>query len=119
LEYLPNLEKLEMVKVKSKIKIPVKISFEKGWKLNEYGPSFLNLLEIVGKKSANLIATYDWNMIKNNVTTLPELKSSKKYIIQGTIYHCQDKKNALCYVSSYEQEITPARDGKKILNIEI
>ena len=110
---------LEKAKVKMGTKIPLNISFDKGWKLNEYGPSFLNLLEIVGEKSANLVATYDWNMIKNNVAFLPKLKKGKKYIIQGTIYYCQDKRNALCYISSYEQELSPSKDGKKVLNIEI
>ena len=119
LEYLPNLERLEKAKVKMGTKIPLNISFDKGWKLNEYGPSFLNLLEIVGEKSADLVATYDWNMIKNNVAFLPKLKKGKKYIIQGTIYYCQDKRNALCYISSYEQELSPSKDGKKVLNIEI
>ncbi len=119
LEYLPNLEKLDFAQVKIDHVVPLKVNFEKGWKINEKGPSFLNLLEIVGKKSANLIKTYDWNMIKDNVVFLPKLKSGKKYVIQGTIYYCEDKKNALCYISSYEQEVRASKKGKEILNIEI
>ena len=119
LEYLPNLERLDSTKVKSGFLVPLKVNFEKGWKINEKGPSFLNLLEIVGKRKANLVKTYDWNMIKDNIVFLPKLKSGKKYIIQGTIYYCEDKKNALCFISSYEQEVKAASDGKKILNIEI
>ncbi len=119
LEYLPNLERLGKVNLKSKAEIPINLSFDKGWKLNDLGPSFLNLLEVVNKKSANLIATYDWNMLKDNVAILPKLKSGKKYIIQGTIYYCQDKRNSLCYISSYEQEIGVSKNGKKVLNIEI
>ena len=119
LEYLPNLERLKTAKIKDDKAIPLNITFDKGWKINELGPSFLNLLEIVGKKSANLVATYDWSMIRDNVATLPKLESDKKYIIQGTIYYCQDKKNALCYISSYEQEIVPSSGGEKVLNIEI
>lgn len=119
LEYLPNLERLGMAKVKTDKTIPLNITFDKGWKINELGPSFLNLLEIVGKKSANLVATYDWSMIRDNIATLPKLQSDKKYIIQGTIYYCQDKRNALCYISSYEQEVVPSSKGKNVLNIEI
>lgn len=119
LEYLPNLEKLDLAKVKSGYSVPLKVNFEKGWKINEKGPSFLNLLQIVGKNSANLVKTYDWNMIKDNVVFLPKLKSGKKYVIQGTIYYCEDKKNSLCFISSYEQEVRASNDGKKILNIEI
>ncbi len=119
LEYLPNLERLAMAEIKSDTDIPLDVSFDKGWKLNEYGPSFLNLLEIVGDRKANLVATYDWNMIKNNIAILPKLKIGKKYIIQGTVYYCEDKRNALCYISSYEQELTPLKNGRKILNIDI
>ena len=119
LQYLPNLKKekpAEIMGENSKITINLK----EDWKLNEAGPSFLNLLEFVDEKEAHLIKTYDWNMIKNNELDLPQLKENKKYMLQGTIYYCQDAKNTPCYVSSYEQTIQ-INNGKKnnIINIEL
>ncbi len=118
LQYLPNLQKSDSTKVKSQ-NVAIKINFESDWKINESGPSFINLLELVGEKDANLITTFDWNMIKNDDMNLPKLDTNKKYILQGTIYYCQDKKNSLCYINSYEQEIEVDSDGKQIINIEL
>ncbi len=118
LQYLPNLQKSDSTKVKSQ-NVAIKINFESDWKINESGPSFINLLELVGEKDANLITTFDWNMIKNDDMNLPKLDANKKYILQGTIYYCQDKKNSLCYINSYEQEIEVDSDGKQIINIEL
>jgi thiol-disulfide isomerase/thioredoxin len=118
LQYLPNLQKMQKIAVKEK-DVEIKINFEDGWKLNEKGPSFLNLLEVVAKDKANLINTFDWNMIKNGEMKLPKLKKGKKYILQGTIYFCEDKKDALCYIASHEQEIEIAKDGKETINIEL
>ncbi len=105
LQYLPNLQKSDLKKIKSE-NVKVVFNFEKeGWKINEKGPSFLNLLKMVDLKKADLITTFDWNMIKNNEIILPKLKKGVKYVLQGTIYFCDDKENALCYISSHEQEI--------------
>lgn len=118
LQYLPNLQKSKMVKVRSK-DVRIKIGFDEGWKINEKGPSFLNLLEMVGEKKANLIRVFDWNMIKNNEIILPELDEDKDYVLQGTIYYCQDKRGALCYIISHEQQIKVSKRGAKEVKIEL
>ncbi len=105
LQYLPNLQKSEAIKVKSGSEISLKIDLKSGWKINELGPSFVNLLELKKKSQANLVANFDWNAIKKNQVKLPKLKSGNRYAIQGSIYYCEDKKNALCYIKSYEQEM--------------
>ncbi len=112
LEYLPNLQKLETAKVKADSEIMVKINLNKGWKINDMGPSFVNLLEVVKDNEANLIESLDWHKIQNKEMKLPKLSKKKDYILQGTIYYCQDKKNALCYIKSYEQKITVDADVK-------
>lgn len=119
LQYLPNLYKATEIKVANQ-DVVLKIDLQKGWKINDLGPSFINLLEMVGEKEANLIAIFDWNMITNNELKLPVLDPNKKYMLQGSIYYCENKKNALCYVSSYEQKLKSSEDEKNnSINIEL
>jgi thiol-disulfide isomerase/thioredoxin len=106
LEYLPNLQKSEEVALKEDSEVTLKIDVNDGWKINEEGPSFINLLEMHGAEKADLITSFDWHLVKSKEMKLPKLSSSKDYLIQGTIYYCEDKKNALCYVKSYEQKIS-------------
>lgn len=112
LQYLPNLQKSEDLMVKADAEIVVKIDLNKGWKINESGPSFINLLELVKNNQANLIASVDWSEIKNKNMKLPKLKSGKNYVVQGVIYYCEDKSGALCYVKSYEQKLGASSSEK-------
>ena len=105
LQYLPNLTKSPDLALKSLSEITVKIDLKKGWKINENGPSFINLLELVKDDQANLVASLDWNAIKTKSMKLPQLLEKKKYLLQGVIYYCEDKTNALCYIKSYEQKL--------------
>jgi hypothetical protein len=50
--------------------------------------------------------------VKKKEMKFPKLKSGKNYLLQGTIYYCEDKKNSLCYIKSYEQEIIADDDEK-------
>lgn len=112
LEYLPNLQRAPTINVVNDEEISFKININKGWKINENGPSFLNLLELVKNDQANLIATFDWNSIEHNKIKLPKLKIGVDYILQGVIYYCEDKKNSLCYIKSYEQQIIANQESK-------
>jgi len=114
LEYLPNLQKIETVSVKEDAEILLKIDVNDGWKINEDGPSFVNLLEMHGDEKADLIGSYDWHAVKSKEMKLPKLSSSKDYLMQGTIYYCEDKRNALCYIKSYEQKISASGEGAEI-----
>lgn len=120
LEYLPNLTKSETIKVKSNSKLKIEIKLNKGWKINKSAPTFINLLKVVSKKEANLIANFDWQQIENKNLNLPKLKSGKDYVLQGTIYYCEDKENALCYIKSYQQNLSPDSDSKEtIIKLEV
>jgi len=112
LEYLPNLQLSEKVALASNSKITIEIDISKNWKLNEIAPSFINLLRITDKNEADLVASFDWQEISLKKITLPKLKSNKRYILQGVIYHCENKKNALCFVKSYEKRITANKKSK-------
>ncbi len=112
LQYLPNLQKLPDVSVKSDTEISLKIDLKKGWKLNEMGPSFVNLLEVVKGGQVDLVTTSDWQNLKNKEAKLPKLNTSKNYVLQGVIYYCEDKPNALCYINSYEQKLDVDADEK-------
>jgi thiol-disulfide isomerase/thioredoxin len=118
LQYLPNLQKAEEIDVKSDAEVVIKIDLKKGWKINESGPSFINLLELVDDDKANMVASFDWRTVSTKEIKLPKLKDGKYYMLQGTIYFCEDKKNSLCYIKSYEQRIE-ADSGEEKSQIEI
>ncbi len=105
LQYLPNLQKSADLAVKSDSELTLKVDLAKGWKINEMGPSFINLLELVKDDQANLINIFDWREIRDKELKLPALKANKKYVLQGVIYYCEDKANSLCYIKSYEQRL--------------
>ena len=113
LEYLPNLEKIPSQIVKSNTPITLSMPLKEGWKINELGPSFFNLVEITGNNQANLIKHYDWKEIKSSQINLPKLSSKNEYYLQGTVYYCKDAVNALCLVHSYEQKLQPSQNGKE------
>jgi thiol-disulfide isomerase/thioredoxin len=112
LEYLPNLQQSENLVVKSDSEIVLKIKVKKGWKINEAGPSFINLLEMIKERKADLVMNFDWNNIATKEMKLPKLIEGKDYLLQGVIYYCEDKINSLCYIKSYEQRIA-ADSGEK------
>jgi thiol-disulfide isomerase/thioredoxin/sugar lactone lactonase YvrE len=118
LEYLPNLHTSPKIEVSDKAFI--KINLQSGWKINESGPSFINLLKLdKSRRSADLIEIFDWYKIKSGDLNLPMLDSSNEYMLQGTIYYCESKENSLCHVTSYQQEIQPKKDGKSVVEVDL
>lgn len=120
LQYLPNLQKSDNLIVAADKEISVKIGLEDGWKINEKGPSFINLLELKKDNQADLVASFDWTSIRDDNVKLTKLSSDKSYTLQGVIYYCENKKNALCYVKSYEQKVS-ADKGEKldVINVKL
>ncbi len=120
LQYLPNLKKSEDLAVKSDSEIDIKIKLADGWKINENAPSFINLLDLVKENEANLLASFDWHAIQGSDLKLPKLIAKKEYLLQGVIYFCQDKKNSLCRIKSYEQKISAEKDqSNSLLEIDL
>jgi thiol-disulfide isomerase/thioredoxin/DNA-binding beta-propeller fold protein YncE len=117
-EYLPNLQKSQDIFVKSDMEIKVNLNIKRGWKVNQIGPSFINLLELKDEKNATLIASNDWNDILQKKIKSFKLKKDQEYLLQGKIYFCRDALNSLCYIKSYEQKII-AKDDSQIGQIEI
>jgi thiol-disulfide isomerase/thioredoxin len=118
LEYLPNLEKIPSVSVKEKSEVSLSFEMKEGWKINDLAPSFFNLVEIKNDKEANLIASFDGEIIKSGAVKLPKLSKKYTYYLQGTVYYCEDKKDAICLVKSYEQKLLPKRSGNNQIKIE-
>jgi thiol-disulfide isomerase/thioredoxin len=112
LEYLPNLEEQNEVEVAANYEAKVIIDLNKTMKINELGPSFINLLELKNDSEANLIHFIDWQQIKSKNLSLPKLKNNQNYLLQGVIYYCENKQNSLCFVKSYEQKIRVSKDSK-------
>ena len=117
-EYLPNLQKSQDILLKSEADINIKINIKNGWKINQIGPSFINLLELKDEKNATLITSYDWNAILQKKFDSFKLEKDKKYLLQGKIYFCRNALNSLCYIKSYEQKII-AKDDSQIIQIEV
>ena len=117
-EYLPNLQKSQDIFVKPEVKIDININVKQGWKINQIGPSFINLLELKDEKNATLIASYDWNAILQKKIDSLKLKKDQEYLLQGKIYFCRNSVNSLCYIKSYEQKIIP-KDDSQITQIEV
>jgi YVTN family beta-propeller protein len=117
-EYLPNLQKSQDIFVKSDMEIKINFDIKRGWKINQIGPSFINLLELKDEKNATLIASNDWNDILQKKIKSFKLKKDQEYLLQGKIYFCRDTLNSLCYIKSYEQKII-AKDESQIGQIEI
>ena len=100
------------------MEIKVNVNIKRGWKINQIGPSFINLLELKDEKNATLIASNDWNDILQKKIKSFKLKKDQEYLLQGKIYFCRDTLNSLCYIKSYEQKII-AKDESQIGQIEI
>ncbi len=111
-EHLPDIKNLKESNVKSDVAIDLNLKLKEGYRINDLAPSLLNLIKINDKKEASLIASYDWNIIKNSKIKLPKLSGEFIYYLQGKIYYCQDKKDSLCLVSNYESKIIPASTNK-------
>jgi len=117
-EYLPNLQKSQDIFVRPEAEINININVKQGWKINQIGPSFINLLELKDEKNATLIASYDWNAILLKKIDSLKLKKDQEYLLQGKIYFCRNSVNSLCYIKSYEQKIIP-KDDSQITQIEV
>ena len=79
---------------------------------------FFNLLKKAKEDQVDLITVIDWQSLKVKEAKLPKLNSKKDYILQGVIYYCEDKKNALCYINSYEQKLV-VKSGEKNQQVTI
>jgi hypothetical protein len=75
-------------------------------------------LTIKDDQQADLVANFDWNIIKTKEAKLPKLEAEKKYLLQGKLYYCKDAKNSLCYIKSYEQKIS-VKPEETTVKIEI
>jgi thiol-disulfide isomerase/thioredoxin len=118
LEYLPNLKKIPSSYVKNGIRIKLVFDLKKGWKINQQAPSFFNLVQIENNKTATLITRYDSSAIEHREVKLPKLSSKYSYYLQGTVYYCEDKPNALCLIRSYEQKLDVGKLGTEEIKIE-
>ncbi|MFT5702756.1 MAG: thiol-disulfide isomerase/thioredoxin/DNA-binding beta-propeller fold protein YncE [Rickettsiales bacterium] len=117
LEYLPNLERVPTKKVRIGDQVKLIFNMDDGWKINQSAPSFFNLVEIKNKKEANLIASFTESTIRSGSVKLPKLLKDHQYYLQGTVYYCEDKKDSLCLIKSYEQNLIPSTFGAKEIQL--
>jgi hypothetical protein len=119
LEYLPNLTAISSQSVKEDGEVMLVFDMKKGWKINQTAPSFFNLVEIENRKEANLIASFSESIISSGSAKLPKMSSKNEYYLQGTIYYCEDKKDSLCLVKSFEQKLEPSSFGDNKIKITL
>ncbi|MFT6106414.1 MAG: thiol-disulfide isomerase/thioredoxin [Rickettsiales bacterium] len=117
LEYLPNLTTISSQNVKENSEVTLVFDMKKGWKVNQSAPSFFNLVEIKDNKDAHLIASFSDSIISSGSVKLPKMSSENEYYIQGTVYYCEDKKESLCLIKSFEQRLEPTPFGDDKIKI--
>jgi hypothetical protein len=92
------------------------VSLEKGWKINEQAPTYLALF--TNKEPHNQIAVFERDAVANGVV-LPKLELGAEYILQGTIYYCEDKKGSACLIASIEKTLTVTNEGERSLLVPV
>lgn len=112
---LPQTLKLEAASIRP-TGTTLGVMLDKGWKLNEDAPSYLALFRNDSVHAQE--ASFDREQLKNGVV-LPDLQLGAEYVLQGTLYYCEDKEGSVCLIKSVEQELTAADDGERALLIDV
>jgi thiol-disulfide isomerase/thioredoxin len=112
---LPEAQKQEDAVIRPS-GVTLGVSLEKGWKINEQAPTYLALF--TNKEPHNQIAVFERDAVANGVV-LPKLELGAEYILQGTIYYCEDKKGSACLIASIEKTLTVTNEGERSLLVPV
>jgi thiol-disulfide isomerase/thioredoxin len=114
IEHLPNLVRLDNIKVIKNKQVELILHLPKGWKVNKEAPSFLTLFE-KGKPVAELHKAE----LTGKAPALPPLQGAGPYRLQGTIYYCEDREGSVCLIRSFDGSFTPTPKGHDKISIEL
>ena len=108
---LPQLVESSPATVQADTGIRVTLAMAEGWKINPDATSTLTLFKIVENGEPTVVAEFDNSMLRTRTITLPAMPDVTKLRLQGTIFYCESKANALCLLQSHDQMLTVAKDG--------
>lgn len=114
-EALPEADKLASITLRP-TGVTLGVSLERGWKINAEAPSYLALYRADAVHSH--VASFDRESLKKGVV-LPDLEAGGRYVLQGTLYYCEDKAGSVCLIKSIEQEVIAADDGERSLLVSV
>lgn len=113
---LPSLKNsCDIPVVRAGAEIPVTLLFEPGWKINKEAPTWLSLF--AGDESKSPLIRLEKNTLIAEQGRLPAMQPGQRYQLQGTIYFCQDGKEAFCSIQSYDCPVRaePAAERETIV----
>ncbi len=86
-----------------------------GWKINDEAPSFATVFD----KSKQSVMAFSTEHLKKTRLPLSALKEGEEYILQATLYYCEDKEGSICLIKSFEQPIKILPRGEKSLMLDL
>lgn len=111
---LPGLEKLPQQQVAAE-GATIALGLQDGWKLNAEAPSYLALYQAEDKA---FLATYDKAALTVGAK-LPALDAGKSYLLQGTLYYCEDVEGSVCLIKSVEVPLQAADSGAQSVAVPV
>lgn len=111
---LPGLERLPQQQVATE-GATIALGLQDGWKLNDEAPSYLALYQAADK---TFLATYDKAALVAGAK-LPALDAGKDYLLQGTLYYCEDKEGSVCLIKSVEVPLQATAGGASAVPVPV
>lgn len=111
---LPSVESLPEQDVAS-VGTRLQLGLSEGWKLNADAPSYLALFTA---DEYELVEQYEREALRKGVT-LPKLAAGQRYILQGTLYYCEDKEGSICLIKSVEKQLSVEEGGETRVTVPV
>lgn len=77
----------------------IDLKLKTGWKINHEAPSTLKLFAVDGQR-AKLAHNFPLDVLMKRHIPLPKLDTRTAYLLQGTLYYCQEKGGSTCQIRS-------------------
>ncbi len=91
------------------------LHLKQGWKINDEAPSFAAIFD----KNKQPVVSFSKDDLKKLRQPLDALKQDEEYVLQSTLYYCEDKEGSICLIKSFEQPIKILPRGQKILMLDL
>ena len=105
---IPKEAHLPDATVQAGMETAIGLSLAKGWKLNDQAPSYLALYD--DTPAHPMVVVLEADTLRKGVPTLPVLPGGKSYILQGTLYYCEDKEGSLCLIKTLQMKLNSTAD---------
>lgn len=96
----------------------IHLALPKGWKINHDAPSDLRIYAVDGKR-AKLAHSFTLEELRKGTIALPKLQTNFAYLLQGSLYYCEEKSGSACLIRSVHHLFQLNPKGASILNITL